>query len=68
MTPFLPEGICTLFGTVVAISPFEFGQVRQAAVGVREFPLEVEKGHALESLIHILNGCFHVFTTFAVIS
>jgi hypothetical protein len=55
------------FGAFVAIAPFEPGQVRQAAVGVREFPLEVEKGHALESLLHVLDVCFPEFTTFIVI-
>ncbi len=55
------------FGTAVAIAPLELGQVRQAAVAVREFPLEVEKGHALESLLHVLDACFPEFTTFIII-
>jgi hypothetical protein len=55
------------FGTFVAIAPFELGQVRQTAVGVRELLLEVEKGHALESLLHVLNVSLPEFTTFIVI-
>jgi hypothetical protein len=55
------------FGTFVAKVPFKLGQVRQTAVGVREFPLEIEKGHALESLLHVIDVCFPEFTTFIVI-
>tara|TARA_R110002111_G_scaffold42136_7_gene77687 strand:- start:10516 stop:11181 length:666 start_codon:yes stop_codon:yes gene_type:complete len=55
------------FGTFVAIAPFQPGQVRQAAVVVREFLHKVEKGHALESLLHVFDICFPEFTTFIVI-
>jgi hypothetical protein len=55
------------FGAFVAIAPLELGQVRQAAVGVRELLLEVEKGHALESLLHVLDVRLPEFTTFIVI-
>lgn len=51
----------------VAIPPFKLGQVGKAAVGVREFILKVEKGHALKSLLHDLNICFPEFTAFIVI-
>jgi len=52
------------FGALVAPVPLELGQMRQAAVGVREFLHKVEKGHALESLLHVLDVCFPEFATF----
>jgi hypothetical protein len=54
------------FWALVPIAPFQFRQMGQTTVVVRKPVPKIEKGEALESLLHILNDCLTEFTTFIV--